>query len=144
MLALPDDILYNILSFCHEKTIVTLSRISYRINKLVDDKFWCQLLVERKTYDDYTFCYQYNTDEVVYHKSCISREEINWYSNVSSSSLRNVETLLQLWNEIQKYPAYDNFYAVCKNDKKIQCLSSMDVYNGPLIKLTYIELCPLQ
>lgn len=109
----PNEILTHILSFADEKSILNLIKLSKRINNLVDIKFWCQLLIERKKYDDFTFCYVYNNDEIVYHKSYIECEEIEDYDNPNLSNLVfDVNRFSQLWDTVQILP-YDQFAHFC-------------------------------
>lgn len=112
MLVLPDDIIVHILLFCHERTIIILSKLSKRIGKLTEDKFWCRLLVERKKYDDYTFCYHYNNDEICYHKSYKTKF---FPRNIPDKITADYDSLCQLWNIIKTLSSYEQYENYCKS-----------------------------
>lgn len=112
MFAPPDEIIGYILLFCHEEYIMILSKLSTRIKKLVDDKFWCHLLTERKSYDDYTYCYHYNNDEVHCDKSYLIN---NKRQTTPDKITANYDTLLETWNIVKTIPSYQDFEKSCKN-----------------------------
>lgn len=117
MLGLPDDVVEQILYYSKEETIINLSTISKQIRKIIDDpRFWCQRLIVEKKYDDFTFCYQYNNDEIVYHRSCIDRSSIGINQIPSLAGLSyDVNTIYDLWNVIKYYLNYDQFVYYIKN-----------------------------
>lgn len=114
MLALPNEILHNILSFADEKSIITLAKLSDRIGKLVDINFWLQQLEVRKSYDDYTYCFHHNNDEIHYHRSCIDRENIHQFP--APTLEYDQKKYYNLWNAVQDF-YYGEFEEYClEND----------------------------
>lgn len=112
MLALPDDILLHVLQCADEKVILNLTKISARIDKLVDNpKFWCSLLSQRTKYNEFTFCYVYNNQEIVYHKSHICKYDVGrrLLPTLSDCS-RDINTLQKLWDIVQNSPTFDHFF----------------------------------
>lgn len=130
MLALPDEILVHILQCLDEKIIIDLSKMSTRINRIINTpSFWCSLLSQRTKYNEFTFCYVYNNDEILYHKTCFDIRMVAERQTPSLAGLsRDANILRNLWNVIKDIGNYIDFAVYCKtinldrNDTKFKYL----------------------
>lgn len=110
MLSFPTEIISNILYYCDEKIIIDLSTVSTRIKKIIEEpRFWCQLLIDRNKYDDFTFYSQYDTERITYHRSCLSKGDSFPIQSVFDITWYNVNDFCQLWQIIKSLPTYDDF-----------------------------------
>lgn len=130
---LPVELLELILYYSKEETIINLSKISKQIDKIAKEpQFWCQRLTEGRKYDDFTFCYHYNKDEIHYHKSCIYPSTIENFPIPNRDNLTyDVKTLTELY-QLAKVSSYEQF-SKSNNDlakKLVQCFEwSMHKYD---------------